>query len=363
MARKAMWVTAVALLGTWVANETGRQGLASSPQNSVTTSLVADTTAVLAGTPFTVAVKFEIPAGYYTYYRNPGDFGLPTKVLFGAPPGFQVGPERFPGPEIKREEVGEKTATVYMYRRNVMVLSQITPPENLAAGQPVTVTAQVSYQYCQDSGLCYPPKPATLKLSLPGAANRAAARPSADATAIESSRRGLPESGRRSKYAKVHAVLSQDKLRPGDRATLGVVVQVDDGMKLQPHRPDPGLIPTEVILDGVGGIETAEPIYPDTPGGLQPASGANSASAYRGQFVIRVPVTARDAISGSKVHFSGLLRYQACTVEGTCYPPRFASFELDVPVGAKGEKTSPANMDILGTGPNAKKASTRNVRN
>jgi DsbC/DsbD-like thiol-disulfide interchange protein len=334
---------------------------AQQPQNAVTASLVADTTAIVPGVPFTVAVKLEIPSGYYTYYRSPGDFGLPTKVAFSAPAGFQVGPVRFPGPEIKREDLAGKVSAIYTYHHSTMILSEIRPPENVSTGESITITAQVSYQYCQDSGLCYPPKPTTLKLSIPTVSARSAAHASADAVAIENVRRALPESGRRSKYAKVHAVLSQDRLRAGDRAMLGVVVEVDDGHKLQLHHPVAGLIPTEVVLDGVVGLEPfPEPKFPDAPTPSKGAAGAESANGYHGKFVIRVPVIARESLTGSSVHLSGLLRYQACTVDGTCFPPRFASFELDVPVAGKGEKITPANSDVFGLTQNAKKANTRN---
>jgi thiol:disulfide interchange protein DsbD len=315
----------------------------------VTASLVADTTGIAAGTTFTVALKLDIPSGYYTYYRSPGDFGLPTKVAFSVPAGFQVGPARFPAPEIKHEDVAGKTSTIYAYRRSTMILAEVKPPETLADGESVPITAQVSYQYCQDSGLCFPPKPATLKLSLPVVASRAVARASGDAPAIENVRRALPEPGRHSKYAKVHAVLSQDRLRPGDRATLGVVVDVDDGHQLQPHRSAaPGLVPTELVLEGAAGIEPfGEPAFPES----QPPKGAgfsDPVAGYRGRFVIRVPVAARESLVGTTIRLSGLLRYQASTLDGASFPARFASFELDVPVAAKGDKVTPAHLDTFG---------------
>jgi DsbC/DsbD-like thiol-disulfide interchange protein len=361
MGCKWTWKLWTTLLVTSLATAVFGSSNAQQPQNAVTSTLVADTTAIAPGAPFTVAVKLDIPSGYYTYYRNPGDFGLPTKVAFAAPPGFQVGPARFPGPEIKREDLAGKVSVIYMYRHSTMILSEIRPPETLGTGEPVTITAQVSYQYCQDSGLCFPPKPATLKLSIPTVATRTGARGSADAQAIESVRRALPEPGRRSKYAKVHAVLSQDRLRPGDRATLGVVVDVEEGYKLQLHWPTPGLIATEVILDAVPGLEPfAEPVFPDSSAASKSTANSGAANGYHGRFVIRVPVTARDSLAGPTVHLTGLMRYQACTTDGTCFPPRFASFELDVPVAGKGEKISPTNSDTFGSNQNARKAGTRN---
>jgi thiol:disulfide interchange protein len=174
-------------------------------------------------------------------------------------------------------------------------------------------------------------------------------KPSQAARAIAAAQQALPEPGHAGKHAKVKAVLDRDRMRPGDEATLGVVVDVDAGHKLQMHRPPvKGLISTDLILNSVLGIKSFR--YPNYPAPKAPktqTSGVPANPEYRDQFVITVPVVATDSLSGPVVKFTGLLRYQACTLSGACYAPQYASFELEVPVAAKGALVSPANQDVF----------------
>ena len=64
----------------------------------VQASLVADTTGVSVGKPFTVGVLLKIDPGWHIYWKNPGDAGLPTKVKWTLPDGFTAGELRYPTP-------------------------------------------------------------------------------------------------------------------------------------------------------------------------------------------------------------------------------------------------------------------------
>jgi thiol:disulfide interchange protein DsbD len=317
--------------------------------SAVTASLVADKTAVLPGKLFTVAVKLDVPKGYYTYYKSPGSIGLPTKVTISAPPGFSVGPIQFPGPEVKHEDLGGKPVANFLYRRTTHVIARVKPPSSLTPGETVNLTATASFQYCQDSGTCFPPKLHQLSLSLPVAANEADVRPSASAAAIASVLQSLPSPGKESKYATVRAVLNQDKIRPGDKAVLGIVVDIEPDHKLQMHRPPlEGLVSTELILEETSGIEPwPQPTYPPPMPPKEIVAGFEKVYEYRDRFVITVPVKASESLSGTDVRFSGLLHYQACTTAGLCYPARFAAFELSVPVVSKGSSVSRTHADIF----------------
>jgi thiol:disulfide interchange protein DsbD len=319
---------------------------------AVTAWLVADTTAIVPGKPLTVAVKLDVPKGYYTYYKSPGGIGLPTKISISAPAGFKVGPIRFPGPEVKHEELAGRPVANFLYRRTTFIIAKVTPPDSLPAGAAVELSGTASFQYCQESGACYPPKPSKLTLSLPVAAHRSDAQPSSSAKAIADAEQSLPSPGTKSKYAKVRAVLSQDKIRPGDEATLGIVVSVDPGYKLQMHRPPvAGLVSTELILETTPGFEPwPDPIYPLAPPAQELVAGFEHVREYRGQFTIKVPVKASKSLAGSEVSFRGLLHYQACAIDGACFPARYASFELTVPVAATGSAVSRTHTHFFGSG-------------
>src|SRR5688572_716189 len=71
--------------------------------------LLADVTRVAPGQELTVAARLDIEPGWHIYWSNPGESGLPTEVELVAPPGFQVGAVRYPGPN-RFESPGEITS-------------------------------------------------------------------------------------------------------------------------------------------------------------------------------------------------------------------------------------------------------------
>src|SRR5687768_10730995 len=67
-------------------------------QDLVKAELLADTTAVRAGEPFTVGVLFRLKPEWHVYWTNPGDSGAPVTVRFQLPEGFTAGPVQYPVP-------------------------------------------------------------------------------------------------------------------------------------------------------------------------------------------------------------------------------------------------------------------------
>jgi thiol:disulfide interchange protein DsbD len=64
----------------------------------VEAELVAARTAIVPGEPFTVALRLKIQDGWHTYWRNPGDSGLPTTLTWTLPEGIAAGPIEWPAP-------------------------------------------------------------------------------------------------------------------------------------------------------------------------------------------------------------------------------------------------------------------------
>jgi thiol:disulfide interchange protein DsbD len=319
----------------------------------VTARLTADVTAIQPGKPFTAAVHFSVPSGTYFYYRTGGSFGLPTKVAFAAPPGFEVEPAQFPTPEIKYEQVGGELSVHYVYKKDTFISATITPPKDLQVGQSVELSAPVSFQFCLEDGACFPPKPETLKLTLPVVSE--GTKPSDDASRIESARRAVPVPGDKSKYARVSAVLSQDRLRPGDRAELAVVIDVDKGYHIQMNQPPvKTLISTDVVVHEPDGIEKfVLPAYPPGDPIENAPQGFEGARELRGRVVVRVPVVATESLKGPATTFSGFVRYQACLDGGACFPPLAAAFSLVVPIASKNAPVAPTHQSIFASAPRA----------
>jgi DsbC/DsbD-like thiol-disulfide interchange protein len=104
----------------------------------VTAELLADTTAVAPGKPFTVGLLMRMASHWHTYWKFPGDAGIATEIKWNLPPGWQVGEIQWPTP-LKLIEPGD--IHVYGYHDEVLLMQQITPPASVGAG-PVKLTAE-----------------------------------------------------------------------------------------------------------------------------------------------------------------------------------------------------------------------------
>jgi thiol:disulfide interchange protein DsbD len=64
----------------------------------VTAELVAEQQALVPGETATVALRLAIEPGWHTYWRNPGESGLPTTLEWRLPPGYAAGSIAWPAP-------------------------------------------------------------------------------------------------------------------------------------------------------------------------------------------------------------------------------------------------------------------------
>lgn len=130
---------------------------------NVVVTLVPETTSVAAGQVLTVALKLEMAPEWHTYWINPGDSGLPTRIRWTLPPDFEAGSIQWPVPE--RIAVGPITS--YGYDGEVWLLSELKVPAAAVVGARVQLAARVDWLECKE--LCLPGK-AQLALELPVAA-------------------------------------------------------------------------------------------------------------------------------------------------------------------------------------------------
>src|SRR5947208_1269035 len=72
----------------------------------VRAELVADTSAVTPGKPFTVGLLLHMVPGWHTYWKFPGDAGIPTEIKWNLPAGWKAGEIQWPIP-LKLEEPGD----------------------------------------------------------------------------------------------------------------------------------------------------------------------------------------------------------------------------------------------------------------
>jgi thiol:disulfide interchange protein DsbD len=141
---------------------------------NVKARLASEVSAIAPGQSFWVALEFDIREGWHTYWRNPGDSGQATSLVWRLPPGFTAGdivwttPHSFEIPPLMN----------YGYAGHAVHLVNIVAPKDLKNGTPVELSAKASWLVCSD--VCIP-EDAELHLTLrvgtvPGAVDPADAQ-------------------------------------------------------------------------------------------------------------------------------------------------------------------------------------------
>ena len=64
---------------------------ANSGSSHVKVELLQEEQTVQPGRPFWVALHLDLEDGWHVYWKNPGDAGMPLKVEWNLPAGFEAG--------------------------------------------------------------------------------------------------------------------------------------------------------------------------------------------------------------------------------------------------------------------------------
>jgi thiol:disulfide interchange protein len=137
-------------------------GLAQTYQGKqlVRPELLADTTAIVPGKPFTVGLLLRMAPGWHTYWKFSGDAGLPTELKWKLPPGWKIGDIRWPIP-LKTIDPGD--IETYGYENEVLLIQEITPPSKIDDSS-AKLSTEANWLVCEK--ICIPGS-ATLQLDLP----------------------------------------------------------------------------------------------------------------------------------------------------------------------------------------------------
>ncbi|MGR4865384.1 protein-disulfide reductase DsbD family protein [Caulobacter sp. LARHSG274] len=132
--------------------------------------LVGQEAGAAPGATLFVALRQKIQPGWHTYWRNPGDAGDATRIVWTLPPGWTAGDIVWPTPEKSR--VGPLLD--YAYTGEVLLPTPITVPANARVGSVVTLKAAAAFLVCEQ--VCVP-EDAVVTLTLPVVAGMPAADP------------------------------------------------------------------------------------------------------------------------------------------------------------------------------------------
>src|SRR6185295_19297223 len=130
----------------------------------VTAELVAEHRALAPGLTTTVALRLAIEPGWHTYWRNPGESGLPTTLEWRLPQGYAAGAIAWPAPRA----LPAGPLVNYGYEGEVFHLVPLTVPPDAKEGTPATLTARADWLVCKETCI---PEGADIRLTLPVAAH------------------------------------------------------------------------------------------------------------------------------------------------------------------------------------------------
>jgi thiol:disulfide interchange protein DsbD len=142
----------------------------------VKATLLANTSAIVPGKPFTAGLLLRMAPGWHTYWKFSGDAGLPTEIKWNLPPGWKVGEIQWPIP-LKTNDPGD--IQTYGYQDEILLMQEITPPAKIDIS-PVKLSAEANWLVCEK--ICIPGS-ANLQLELPTASSAGAATAAGSATA------------------------------------------------------------------------------------------------------------------------------------------------------------------------------------
>ena len=139
-----------------------------------------------------LAILMRTKPGWHGYWLNPGDAGLPMSVEWQLPPGWSVGPLRYPVPS----RLLVSGIVNYVYEKDYAVLTRLKAPAGATGSH--RISAKMRWLACTTS-VCVPEQgEVELDVTVGGkAATRSALQPvAAGASAAAGDDRCLPIDGR-----------------------------------------------------------------------------------------------------------------------------------------------------------------------
>lgn len=100
-----------------------------------------------------LGVLFDIDPGWHIYWKHPGDTGLPTKIVFNVPEGYEASETLWPIPSsFKNGDSGVD----YGYKDSVLIWRNIQFPAGVTLENIPNIETNVSWISCKE--ICIPGK-------------------------------------------------------------------------------------------------------------------------------------------------------------------------------------------------------------
>ena len=162
--------------------------------------LVSQEAGAAPGSTVYVALRQKIQPGWHTYWRNPGDAGDATRIVWTLPAGWTAGDIVWPTPEKSR--VGPLLD--FAYTGEVLLPVPISVPANARVGSVVTLKAAAAFLVCEQ--VCVP-EDAVVILTLPVVAGTPGTDPRWGARVAETLAKAPKPAGLKAVFALQGSVL------------------------------------------------------------------------------------------------------------------------------------------------------------
>ncbi|QAY80363.1 protein-disulfide reductase DsbD domain-containing protein [Sphingosinicella sp. BN140058] len=126
----------------------------------VDASIEAEVERPAAGDTVRVALRLAPQQGWHTYWENPGDAGMPTRIVWTLPKGVRATDLRHPAPTA----INTAGFVSYVHEGTVALLTSLKLDRNWRPGQALPLIADVSWAACSENQ-CIPER-TSIKLDL-----------------------------------------------------------------------------------------------------------------------------------------------------------------------------------------------------
>ncbi|MGN7437125.1 MAG: protein-disulfide reductase DsbD family protein [Alcanivorax sp.] len=109
----------------------GNAANSAEPERYTTVTAVSEHSAVKPGDEITIATTIKLAPHWHVYWSNPGDSGLPVKLNWDLPQGFEISDIQWPTPD----KISYDILVNYGYYNEVILLQTLSVPDTLKEGR------------------------------------------------------------------------------------------------------------------------------------------------------------------------------------------------------------------------------------
>lgn len=113
--------------------------------------IIQENETIQPGLPFSLVVHLTIADNWHTYWKNPGDSGMPPEIEWNLPEGFSINSVHWEAPERFTLD----SAVGFGYENDMFLLVELTAPSTLTENTTAKLGAEIKWLACSDM-MCLP---------------------------------------------------------------------------------------------------------------------------------------------------------------------------------------------------------------